>query len=133
MKFFLQVNDLQMKKTFNKTPIFKKKQRNLKSQQTYITQYVSTTISINSYFEDTIQAMFYLSDQIFKDVCTPTDKICEKQHTILNQVREIKLSDYYKHLDTKLQEMFARYDDGSNKFDQMFGRGKKLLKIYKKR
>ena len=34
----------------------------------------------NSYCDNTIQAIFDISDKIFEAMCTPSDKISDKQH-----------------------------------------------------
>ena len=46
VKIFLKVNCIQIASTFNLDLIFKQKQSNIKSQQKYIPQYVSTTIYV---------------------------------------------------------------------------------------
>ena len=38
-------------------------------------------------FDETIQDMFYLSDQIFEAMCTPSDQISDKQKEISKHSR----------------------------------------------
>ena len=54
-------------------------------------------------FDGTIQAMFDLSDQTVEAMCNSSNKISDKQHEILKQLREQNISEYYKNIDTNLQ------------------------------
>ena len=99
VKLFLQVNYLKITTTFNKTLIFETKPEQSTSPETILLHIYPP----HSYFDDTIQTMFNLSDQIFEAVCNPFYKWSDKQHEILKQLIVLKLSESYKHIDTNLQ------------------------------
>ena len=64
----------------------------------------------NGYFNNTIQSMFDISDEIFEAMYTPSDQRYNRQHKILKQLRETQLIEHYNHLDTNLQSMFVWSD-----------------------
>ena len=61
-------------------------------------------------FDDTIQSILYISDQIFESIFTPSDQIYEKQREILNWFREPGPSESYKHIIPNTQEIFRKTD-----------------------
>ena len=68
-------------------------------------------------YGDTIQVMFDISDQIFKAIYTPPDKIYDKKNEILKQLRELKPSESYRHCSPNIQEMFSKSDERYKKSD----------------
>ena len=71
--------------------------------------------------------MFDLSDQICDAMCNPSDQISDNKHEIVKQLREQKLSEYYKHLEVNLQSIFSRYDEIFSWYDEIFFRSDEIF------
>ena len=126
VNIFLQVNYKKSYKKFNKTLIFKRKQRNPHPKKDILLNISPPPFMSNGLFENIIRAMFDQSDQIFEAMYTWSDQIPEKIYEELKKLRETQLIEHVRNLVTNLQAIFAQsdriFEAMYDRYDKIFGK-----------